>query len=254
MNKAILAKFKLIIVFVIVAGGIYLLASKIRSPSVSVKAKPVQQVVITHPEQLKKLLPEYLFTHYRHWALFDPVSQLLITRFFNRYAFHVASSKPIGQLIIAAIKRKMYPSIPTHVIFTYLKTGRFDVNGQMNNSSLPYLNLSLFGYGGKNSASSNRSLHVAQILIRKGANINGVDSNNGRSPLHEAVFMNQHEVVKFLLRHKADPHFKIHKPQNTFHGLNALDLALYMEKAAPGDRYGRIIKTLTLHMLKNGGL
>lgn len=250
MSKNILQIFALILVTV----ASYLLAIKLMSPK-SVPPANTQPVKwsITRTEQLPKLIPRALIIDYKSWAAFDPVTPSLINIIYNRYAYHLASAKPLGNLINAAIRRKLYPNIPTAVIFRYLKTARYDSNGHLPNSTLPYLNFSLFGYGQPpfNSSRDNRALHVAKILIARGANVNAIDANSGRSPLHEAVLMNQHEVVKFLLKHKADPMLKVIRPKSKFHGMNALEFALFMQKAAQGESYTEIIKILTFHMSRN---
>lgn len=205
---------------------------------------------ITNRQQLEKLLPfNYLFG-YRHWAKFEPLFPSLSTAVYNRYTFTVASSKPVGKLIRSAIARNLYPSIPKQVIYSYLKIGQFDRNGILKNSSLPYLNFSLFGYQDKHALQNNRVLHVAKILIKRGANIDGVDNRSGRSSLHEAILMNHSEVISFLLRHKANADLRVNSPTSKFHKMNALEIAQFMEKASPGENYAEIIKTLTLHKLR----
>jgi len=250
MSKNILQFLALVLVTV----ASYFLAIKLMSPKSAPDANPTTvKLTITRAEQLPKLIPGAVISDYKSWAAFDPVTPSLINIIYNRYAYHLASSKPLGNLINAAIRRKLYPNIPTAVIFRYLKSARYDSNGQLPNSTLPYLNFTLFGYGQPpfNSSRDNRALHVAKILIKRGANVNAIDANSGRSPLHEAVLMNQHEVVKFLLKHKADPMLKVKRPKSKFHGMNALEFALFMQKAAQGENYGDIISTLISYMSKN---
>jgi len=205
---------------------------------------------ITHKKQLPGLLPFDYLLAYRKWGGFDPLYPQLATAIYNSYTFTVASSKPIDKLIRSAIAQNLYPKIPKSVIFYYLKIGRYDINGKITNSSLPYFNFSLFGYQPRRPQQNNRVLHVAKILLGRGANINSVDHNSGRSSLHEAILMNHSEVVSFLLRNKADASLKVHQPKSKFHGMDALQFAEFMEKAAPGENYAKIIKTLTLHKLK----
>lgn len=248
MNKPLL---KISVLSLIVIGGFFLAillrpTSKPKHPS----DKPQPTNSITQADQLTKLLPVYLFADYHLWARFDPITPSLTNRLYNRYAFHVASSKPVGRLIRSVIAYNLYPSIPKPVIFHYLKSGKYNANGIIARSTLPYLNFSLFGYRARRPLQNNRVLHVAKILIAKGANVNAVDTNSGRSPLHEAILMNHHEVVEFLLKHNADPQIKVNQPKSKFHGMNSLQFVLFMEQAAPGESYSEIIKTLTLHLLK----
>jgi len=248
MNKSLL---KLSIIgLIIVSSYFVVLLLDTSDNSNPGKQSAINTISITRPEQISKIIPWHIFTDYHRWAAFDPITPSLINRFYSRYAFHVASSKPLGRLIRSAIARNLYPSIPKPVIFRYLKSGQYNANGIIAKSTLPYLNFSLFGYHSRRPLQNNRVLHVAKILIANGANVNGVDVSSGRNPLHEAILMNHHEVVKFLLRHKANPQMKVNQPKSKFHGMNSLQFAIFMEEAARGENYSEIIKTLTLHLLK----
>ncbi|VAW79201.1 hypothetical protein MNBD_GAMMA12-422 [hydrothermal vent metagenome] len=207
-------------------------------------------LTIKLPGKLAKLIPSKLVTNYHRWANFDPVTPQLINQLYSRYAFHVASSKPVARLIRSAIARNLYPSIPKQAIFRYLKDGKFNANGIVSQSTLPYLNFSLFGYHSRRPFQNSRVLYIAKILIAKGANVNAVDINSGRSPLHEAVLMNHPEVVKFLLKNKADPHLKVSQAKSKFHGMDALQFAIFMQEAARGENYNTIIKILNGHLLR----
>ncbi len=207
-------------------------------------------LTIKLPGQLAKLIPSRLVTNYHLWANFDPVTPQLVNHLYSRYAFHVASSKPVARLIRSAIARNLYPSIPKQAIFRYLKEGNFDANGIVTKSTLPYLNFSLFGYHSRRPFRNSRVLYIARILIAKGANIDAVDINSGRSPLHEAILMNHPEVVSFLLKNSANPHVKVSQPKSKFHGMDALQFAIFMQEAARGENYYTIIKTLNSHLLR----
>ncbi len=200
-------------------------------------------------KRLYKLLPIRLFVDYRYWSIFDPVTPPLINGLYDRYSFYVASKKPLERLIRSVIARNLYPSISKPVIFRYLEIGQYDANGIVANSTLPYLNFSLFGYSRRRPLQNTRVLEVARILVSKGADINGIDVNSGRTPLHEAILMNNIEVVKFLLKHRADPYLRVNQPKSKFHGMNSLQFSIFMEEAAPGESYTEIITTLTRHLL-----
>ncbi|WP_341808558.1 ankyrin repeat domain-containing protein [Wolbachia endosymbiont (group E) of Neria commutata] len=70
--------------------------------------------------------------------------------------------------------------------------------------------------------SMGRSCHeVKEILIKKGADVNAIESTTGFTPLHKAAMEGDIRGVRLLLEKGADPYIK-----EKFNGLMPLDLAM----------------------------
>lgn len=74
------------------------------------------------------------------------------------------------------------------------------------------------------SASTKKKIKVADVLLKKGANINEPDESRGQTPLHRAMYKRDAELIKFLLDHNANPFITDaaeKTPKDLYHSLSA---------------------------------
>jgi hypothetical protein len=64
------------------------------------------------------------------------------------------------------------------------------------------------GYIALHYASRNNHYDICDILIRKGSNVNTATYSCKSTPLHRAAYMANIEIIKLLLKNKADPFLK----------------------------------------------
>ena len=164
------------------------------------------------------------------------------------------ASQPIDKLILTAVHPEGFTPIKRNDALRYLQKGDFNINESVPDSSIPLINFCLYGYSTIKTDNNKRIFQVAQLLINRGANINAIDGKTGRTPLHEAIFFNQIELVKFLIKNKANPMIKVNYPKSVFHGSNALEFAKKIDKMDKNIDYSPVIKVVEAYQnqfLKN---
>ena len=164
---------------------------------------------------------------------------------FTFYMWRSLSNAPLNRVIVAAIDKdpteKVPAWIPRGFAFWYLEKAGYSADIRVKGSSVPLLNFSLFAYSKRIPKNNQRVLKVAQLLINRGADINARDVKSGRTALHEAIMFNQHGLVGFLMRNKANPNIKVFQVQSKFHGTNAPEFARLIQKIDKNIDYSKII-------------
>ncbi|MFC1743609.1 ankyrin repeat domain-containing protein [Candidatus Riflebacteria bacterium] len=165
---------------------------------------------------------------------------LLLSLAYPTFVFLFFSTIRIEHLISDACQSH-YGHIRKLVIY-YIK--RTDKIFRPSNYPVTLLTYTLNGYG-VTPNDPEKILQVAEILLQRGLNINEIGPSGGTA-LHSAVILNQPELVKFLLKHKADRTIgqKILKghPMN---GKNPLQVAQWLQKnSKTGVDYSEVISLL----------
>lgn len=79
------------------------------------------------------------------------------------------------------------------------------------------------------------ALEIAELALSEGARINGHSPFSGYPPLHEAILLNEPQLVEFMLRKGADPQL-----ENQNKGLTAAALLEALEQRNPNEDFSGI--------------